>query len=96
MEDHLYLVCYDIRDPKRWRKVFRTMRGYGDWLQLSVFQCLLGKQHRVEMIASLKEIIDHHEDHIIVIDIGPENNVAPRITSLGKTFDPPTREPIIV
>ena len=27
-----YLVCYDICDDKRLRKVFQTMRGYGDHL----------------------------------------------------------------
>ena len=30
-----YLVCYDIADEKRLRKVFQTMRGYGDHLQFS-------------------------------------------------------------
>ena len=34
-----YLVCYDISDDKRLRKVFKTMRGYGDHLQYSVFEC---------------------------------------------------------
>ena len=36
-----YLVCYDICDDKRLRKVFQTMRGYGDHLQYSVFECQL-------------------------------------------------------
>ncbi len=27
-----YLVAYDISDPKRLRRVHRTMRGYGDAL----------------------------------------------------------------
>jgi hypothetical protein len=30
-----YLVCYDICDDKRLRKVFQTMRNYGDHLQYS-------------------------------------------------------------
>src|ERR1035438_4086458 len=33
-----YLICYDICDDKRLRKVFQTMRGYGDHLQYSVFE----------------------------------------------------------
>ena len=36
-----YLICYDISDDKRLRKVFQTMRGYGDHLQYSVFECQL-------------------------------------------------------
>jgi CRISPR-associated protein Cas2 len=31
-----YLMTYDIRSPKRWRKVYELMRGYGERLQLSV------------------------------------------------------------
>ncbi|MGZ8155153.1 MAG: CRISPR-associated endonuclease Cas2 [Burkholderiales bacterium] len=28
--EHLYIVTYDIRDEKRWRRVFRLMKGYGE------------------------------------------------------------------
>ena len=38
-DENLYIVAYDISDPRRWRRVFRLMNGYGEWLQLSVFQC---------------------------------------------------------
>ena len=34
-----YLVCYDICEDKRLKKVFKTMRNYGDHLQYSVFEC---------------------------------------------------------
>ena len=34
-----YLVCYDICDDKRLRKVFKTMRDFGDHLQYSIFEC---------------------------------------------------------
>ena len=36
-----YLICYDICDDKRLRKVFQTMRVYGDHLQYSIFECQL-------------------------------------------------------
>ena len=36
-----YLICYDICDDKRLRKVFQTMRGFGDHLQFSIFECQL-------------------------------------------------------
>jgi len=41
--EHLYVISYDISEPKRWRRVFKIMKGYGEWLQLSVFQCRLNK-----------------------------------------------------
>ena len=44
-DEHLYIVTYDIADAKRWRAVFKLMHGYGEWLQLSVFQCRLLARH---------------------------------------------------
>ena len=34
-----YLVCYDIHDDKRLRRVYKAMRDFGDHLQYSVFEC---------------------------------------------------------
>ena len=96
MADHLYLVAYDIADPRRWRKVFRLMNGYGEWLQLSVFQCRLTRARRVELVARLDRVIDHGEDHVVLVDLGPADNVQPRVVSLGKLFHPVRREPMIV
>jgi len=51
--ERLYIVAYDIADQKRWRGVFRTMKGYGRWLQLSVFQCRLSGRRRADLGAAL-------------------------------------------
>ncbi len=96
MEPHAYIVAYDISDPKRWRRIFKIMHGYGEWLQLSVFQCRLSRQQHAELVALLDGIIHHEEDHIILMDMGPADKIDPRITSLGKTFDKIEHEPIIV
>ena len=40
-----YLVCYDIADEKRLRKVFKVV-GYGDHLQFLVFECQLQRELR--------------------------------------------------
>ena len=95
-EEHLYVVTYDISDPKRWRRVFKLMNGYGDWLQLSVFQCRMSERRRAELIHLLDGIIKHDEDHVVILDIGPAERVEPRVTSLGKNFKPIEREPIVV
>ena len=94
--EHLYLVSYDIRCPKRWRRVFRIMRGYGEWLQLSVFQCRLDAMSRLRLEADLGEAIDHDEDHVLIMDLGPADSVQPRVHSLGKVFKPAARESVIV
>ena len=84
MDQRLYIVAYDIADPKRWRRIFKLMKGYGEWLQLSVFQCRLTAKQQAELIALLDGIIHHREDHVIVLDLGPASTVVPRVTSLGK------------
>ena len=49
-----YIISYDVSDPKRLRKVFKTLRGYGDHLQLSVFRCELSPKELVEVRAKLR------------------------------------------
>ena len=95
-KERLYLVTYDISDPKRWRRVFRLMNGFGHWLQLSVFQCRLAARRRAEMTARLDELIEPSEDHILVVDLGPADKVEVRIESLGKGYDAPKRQATIV
>lgn len=95
-DEHLYVVTYDISDPKRWRAVFKLMNGYGEWLQLSVFQCRLTRQRHADLVATLDQIILHKDDHVILVDLGLAENVEPRVISLGKAFAPIERQPVIV
>lgn len=95
-EEHLYVMTYDIADQKRWRRVFRLMQGYGEWLQLSVFQCRLSARRHAELIALLDGILHHQDDHLLSMDLGLAERVTPRVVSLGKTFQAVSREPIIV
>lgn len=94
--ERLYLVTYDISDPKRWRKVFRLMNGFGHWLQLSVFQCRLAARRRAEMSARLDKLIEPSEDHILVVDLGPADKVEVRVESLEKGYEAPKRQATIV
>jgi CRISPR-associated protein Cas2 len=94
--EHLYLVAYDIADPKRWRRVFRLMEGFGQWLQLSVFQCRLTAQRHAELIALLDGIIHHDHDHVILVDVGLADQLAPRVVSLGKPYESLNRAPVII
>lgn len=94
--EHLYIISYDISEPKRWRRVFKCMKGYGEWLQLSVFQCRLSRMRMIRLEAELAEIINQREDHVLILDLGPAENVDPGVRSLGKIFEPVTREAVIV
>ena len=95
-QERLYIVTYDIANPKRWRRVFKTMEGYGQWLQLSVFQCRLTARRRAELARRLEELIHHRDDHVLLMDLGPADQIDPRVESLGKSFTAQTRDVIIV
>ena len=95
-KERLYLVTYDISDPKRWRRIFNIMKGYGHWLQLSVFQCRLTARRRTEMTVRLEEYMKPTEDHILIMDMGPADKIRPRVESLGKNYEAPTRQATIV
>ena len=94
--DRLYLVMYDIRDSRRWRMIFKTMHGYGDWLQFSVFQCRLSRMRHAELIADLDRLIHHDDDHILIVDIGLAGQADPKVTSLGKGFEVVSNDTLIV
>ena len=95
-DEHLYVVTYDVGDPKRWRRVFKLMNGYGEWLQLSVFQCRLSRKRHAELVALLDNMLHHEADHVVLVDLGPAEAVTPRVVSLGKDFRALEREAVIV
>jgi len=94
--DHLYLVCYDISDAQRWRRVFKIMKGYGEWAQLSVFQCRLGERQHAEMFQLLDSVIKRDADRVLIIDLGPADEVQPRFVSLGERVDVVEKGPIVI
>jgi CRISPR-associated protein Cas2 len=96
MIEHLFIVSYDIAEPKRWRKIYKMLHGYGDWLQLSVFQCRLSRKRRVQMEALLSDYLNHREDHLLILDFGPADAIKPHVRSIGKPFVPVNREAVIV
>jgi CRISPR-associated protein Cas2 len=82
-----YIVCYDISDDKRLRKVFQTMRGWGDHLQYSVFECQLTSMDLVRLRAELAKIIHHDEDQVLFVLLGPSEGRGERvITALGRPY----------
>lgn len=95
-DEHQYIVAYDIADAKRWRRVFKCMHGYGDWLQLSVFQCRLTATRRAELETALRALIKPGEDHVLLIDIGPAGRNRPAVVSLGKQFAAVERRAVVV
>lgn len=74
-----YLVCYDIANDKRLRKVFKTCRNYGDHLQYSIFECDLSESELVQLEHELGQIINHIEDQVLFVGLGPAESRGERV-----------------
>lgn len=82
-----YLVCYDIADAKRLRRVFKACKNYGDHLQFSIFECDLNPAEKAALEAELTAIINHAEDQVIFVRLGPAEGRGDRvITALGVPY----------
>ncbi len=95
-DERMYIVTYDIANNRRWRRVFETMHGFGEWLQLSVFQCRLSRRRRAELETRLREIVKAGEDHVLLIDVRPADKMELAVESIGKTFAKIEKRAIVV
>lgn len=92
-----YFVTYDIADDARRTAVFKTLRGFGDHMQYSVFRCDLSDLQRAAMIAAVDALLDHADDQVLIIDLGPvDGRASSCVFSLGKTYSNPERRVIII
>ena len=94
---HVYLVTYDISDPKRLRRVYKVLRQWGDHLQFSVFRCEVGAADLVRLRCALDAEINHKEDQILFVSLGPVSGRGKQsIDSLGRPYTHPERHAIVV
>lgn len=94
MAERLYIVAYDIADPRRWRRVYKLLRGYGDWVQLSVFQCRLDAARRQRLEAELAQLVKPRQDRVLIARIGGGEGRA--FASLGQPATPPWSTALIL
>lgn len=57
-----YVICYDIPDDKRRYHVARCIDSYGDRVQYSVFEALLGRHLLAAMVSKLVPLLDLEQD----------------------------------
>ena len=67
MHRDLYLVAYDVRDPKRWAKVHKLVVGYATGGQKSAFECFLTEAERRDLVLQLQVTLDLSEDRAHVV-----------------------------
>ena len=97
VQQHAYLVTYDISCPRRWRKVFKAMHGFGSHAQLSVFLCDLTPLRYERMIERLATDIHHTEDQVLVFRLAPSGRAtAERVEAIGRPFRYDAPAPTVV
>lgn len=82
-----YLVCYDIREPKRLRHVHKVMKGYGEPWQYSVFFCVLRDIDRVRMQSDLENEMNLKEDQALILELGADETASRQAaTTIGQSL----------
>jgi CRISPR-associated protein Cas2 len=82
-----YLVCYDIREPKRLRHVHKVMKGYGEPWQYSVFFCVLRDIDRVRMQSDLENEMNLKEDQALILELGEDETASRQAaTTIGQSL----------
>ncbi|MCS6913777.1 MAG: CRISPR-associated endonuclease Cas2 [Myxococcales bacterium] len=64
------LVCYDIRDPTRYRRAHKLIKGYGETVQYSMFRCHLDDRQTAELRLELARVLSD-EDSLLILDLCP-------------------------
>ena len=88
-----YLVAYDIREPRRLKKVAKHLKGYGSRIQYSIFRCRMGDRERERLKWELKRLMEL-EDNLLIV--GLCSRCADRVIRVNSDAswakDPPTFE----
>jgi CRISPR-associated protein Cas2 len=71
-----YLVCYDVRNDKRLRRIHKVMKAYGEPYQYSVFYCTLKAIDLVRLENTAREILNLKEDQFLIVDLGSNEEAA--------------------
>lgn len=79
-----YLVAYDIRHPRRLRRVHGVVVGFGEGLQYSVYVCDLTGVELVRLRVAVRAEMKLDEDSLSIFDLGPPHGrTATRVEHLG-------------
>ena len=61
-----YIVCYDVSDDKRRRKISELLDGYGDRIQDSVFELPVESSLMDECLDQLTDFVKKSEDNVAI------------------------------
>jgi len=64
------LICYDIREPARWREVYKIVRGRGRRVQYSIYRARLDDLQVERLRWELARVMAV-EDSLLIVDLCP-------------------------
>jgi CRISPR-associated protein Cas2 len=64
------LICYDIREPARWREVYKIVRGRGHRVQYSIYRARLDDLQVERLRWELSQVMAL-EDALLIVDLCP-------------------------
>ena len=59
-----YLICFDVHEARRLRKVAEQMENFGHRVQRSVFECHLQTEQLQELQRRLEAVLEPLEDQV--------------------------------
>lgn len=74
----LYLVAYDIRQPKRLYQTHKILKEFASGGQKSAFECYLTDGERKELVNRVEQCLDTTEDSFLVIAMVSRDAVSTR------------------
>jgi CRISPR-associated protein Cas2 len=89
-----YLVCYDISDPKRLRKVATICEDFGRRYQFSVFICRLSATDFVRLRTRLYDAIELSKDQVLFIPVCA--SCVGKMEAIGRATEPPESRDVVV
>ena len=61
-----HLIAYDVRDPKRLRKVAKILEGYGSRIQYSIFRVRVDRQTLEKLHWELNQVMEAVDDLLVM------------------------------
>ena len=89
-----YLVCYDIADPKRLRKVASCCEDFGLRAKYSVFLCRRSPTEFVKLRSRLYDLLNLDQDQVIFIPLCAR--CVNGMESLGRPSPPPDARDVVI
>ncbi len=86
MSRSLYLVAYDVRNPRRLRRVCKYLTGFKVGGQKSVYECWVTPSELRTMRGELEELMNGDEDRLHIVALDPRMRT--RCFGLARPFQP--------